>query len=207
MSIYEQHILPHLINCACGSPPVSEIRQRIVPRCFGKVLEIGMGSGLNLPFYNAQQVEFIWGLEPSEGMRRKAEKNLQRSDLEIKWLDLPCEQIPLPDNCTDTVLLSFSLCTIQNTEQALAEIHRVLKPDGKLLFAEHGISQDMAIAKWQNRLNPVWKRLAGGCHLNKAIDTLISKANFEISQLERFYQCNIPKPAGYIYLGEANKLT
>ena len=205
MSIYEHYILPHLINCACGTPPVKNLRQKIVPNCYGKVLEIGMGSGLNLPFYKQDKIEFIWGLEPSLGMRKKATKNLRKTKIDVRWLDLPSEEIPLNSNSVDTVLLTFCLCTIQDTPTALAEMHRVLKPDGKLLFAEHGISDEQSIAKWQNRITPAWKKISGGCHLNRPIDKLIADAKFEIRSIERFYQRNIPKTAGFIYLGEATK--
>lgn len=206
MSIYEQHILPHLINCACGSPPIKNLRQQIVPRCYGKVLEIGMGSGLNLPFYNEQNVEFVWGLEPSHGMRKKASKNLDHSNIDVKWLDLPSEEIPLESKSVDSILLTFCLCTIQDTETALAEMHRVLKSDGKLFFAEHGLSHDLKIAKWQNRITPTWKKFSGGCHLNRPIDKMISESHFKINSIEQFYQRNIPKTAGFIYIGEARKL-
>ncbi|MFT6029500.1 MAG: ubiquinone/menaquinone biosynthesis C-methylase UbiE [Oleiphilaceae bacterium] len=206
MSIYENYILPQLINFACGTTPVKHLRQKIVPNCYGKVLEIGMGSGLNLPFYNKDKVEFIWGLEPSLGMRKKASKNLLNSNIEVKWLDLPSEEIPLNSNSVDTVLLTFCLCTIHDTQTALVEMHRVLKPEGKLLFCEHGISHEHHITKWQNRITPGWKKISGGCHLNRPIDKMIIEAKFSIDSIERFYQRNIPKTAGFIYLGEARKL-
>lgn len=206
MSIYERHILPHLINCACGSSPITQLRQKVVPLCEGKVLEIGMGSGLNLPYYDSEKVELIWGLEPSEGMRKKASRNLKKTDIEVKWLDLPSEEIPLIDQTVDTILLTFCLCTIDNTQTALLEMHRVLKPTGKLLFIEHGLSHEYRITKWQNSLTPYWQKVSGGCHLNRQIDTLISNAGFNIFKIERFYQKNLPKTAGFIYLGEAHKL-
>ena len=205
MSVYEQYVLPHLINCACGSSPIRFLRKRIVPNCSGKVLEIGMGSGLNLPYYNPEKVEFIWGLEPSLGMRNKAKKNLAKSTIEVKWLDLPSEKIPLESNSVDTILLTFCLCTIEDTQTALAEMHRVLKPSGKLIFVEHGLSHEPKIMAWQNRITPSWKKVSGGCHLDRAIDLMITNAHFSIDSIERFYQRNIPKIAGYIYLGEASK--
>ena len=206
MSFYEQRILPHLINCACGSPPIRHIRKRIVPLCEGKVLEIGMGSGLNLPYYDPAKVEFIWGLEPSSSMRKRASKNIEKSDLVINWLDLPSETIPLEDNSVDTILLTFCLCTISDTKMALKEMHRVLKQSGRLLFAEHGLSANTNIAKWQNTITPGWKKMAGGCHLNRPINQLISDASFKITTIDQFYQHGIPKIAGYIYLGEAQKI-
>jgi ubiquinone/menaquinone biosynthesis C-methylase UbiE len=165
-----------------------------------------MGSAANLAFYDKEKVEFVWGLEPSEGMRRKAQRNLSKSDIEIKWLDLPGEEIPLDDNCVDTVLLTFTLCTIPNFKQALKQMHRVLKPEGKLLFSEHGLAPDQNINKWQNRLNKPWGCMAGGCNLNRPIDQIIQENGFEIESLERFYAPKTPKFAGYIYLGQAHKV-
>lgn len=207
MSIYERFVLPHVINYACGSAPIRYLRKQIVPRCYGDVLEIGMGSGLNLAYYDKDKVNLIWGLEPSLGMRKKAEKNVAKSNIEVRWLDLPSEEIPLNSNSVDSILLTFCLCTIKDTQAALAEMHRVLKPNGKLFFAEHGVSHEHNIAKWQNRITPSWKKISGGCHLNRAIDSLITHAHFEIESMERFYQRNMPKTAGFIYLGEARKHT
>ena len=130
MGIYEKHVLPHVINCACGIKPVLRQRQKVVPQARGRVLEVGMGSGLNLPFYDASKVEFVWGLEPSEGMRKKAQKNLANSKVEVRWLDLPGEEIPLDDNSVDTVLLTYTLCTIPDWHAALQQMRRVLKPCG-----------------------------------------------------------------------------
>ena len=161
MGIYDRYILPHAINCACGIGPIKKQRQKVVPLCTGRVLEIGMGSGLNLPYYDHSKVDFIWGLEPSEGMRVSAQKNLATSELEVKWLDLPGEKIPLEDNSVDTVLLTYTLCTIPDAQAALQQIRRVLKPSGSLVFCEHGIAPDIKVQKWQNRLNRVWGILAG----------------------------------------------
>ena len=138
MSLYERYILPHIIDMGCGSKSIQMQRGKVVPLAEGRVLEIGIGSGLNIPFYNSEKVDFVWGLEPSEGMRRKAQKNLNRSAVEVKWLDLPGEEIPLEDNSVDTVLLTYTLCTIPDWQTALYQIHRVIKPSGKLLFCEHG---------------------------------------------------------------------
>lgn len=206
MNLYETHVLPHLINFACTSPPIQKIRKRIVPQCTGKVLEVGMGSAANLEFYNSEKIEFIWGLEPSEGMRNKAQANLEKSDIEVKWLDLPGEKIPLNDNSVDTILLTFTLCTIPDFQQALEQMRRVLKPGGKLLFSEHGLSPEQNIEKWQNRLNKTWGCLAGGCNLNRSIDQIIENNGFKIESLERFYAPQTPKFLGYIYLGVATKV-
>lgn len=203
MGFYDNRILPHIINCACSSPPILKLRKRLVPKCKGQVLEIGMGSGINLSYYDPQRAHLIWGLEPSEGMRKKAQKNIEKSPIDVKWLDLPGEKIPLPDNSVDTVLLTYTLCTIPDWQQALNQMRRVLKPDGKLLFCEHGKAPDKQILGWQNRVNPYWKKIAGGCNLNRPISKCIEESNFEITALEAFYAPKTPKFAGYTYFGEA----
>jgi len=205
MSFYEEKILPHLINCACGTPPIRKLRKKLVPMCQGKVLEVGMGSGINLAYYNSDAVEFIWGLEPSEGMRKKAQKNLEQSPVEVKWLGLPGEKIPLEDESVDTILLTFTLCTIPDWHGALNQMHRVLKPEGKLLFCEHGKASDQNILKWQNRINPYWKKMAGGCNLNRPISELITQSGFEVNELDTFYIPKSPKFASFIYFGNATK--
>jgi ubiquinone/menaquinone biosynthesis C-methylase UbiE len=164
-----------------------------------------MGSGINLEFYNPDTVSLVYGLEPSEGMRRKAQANLAKSSVAVEWLDLPGEQIPLSDNSVDTVLLTFTLCTIPDWRAALDQMKRVLKPDGELLFLEHGESPDEGVCKWQHRITPGWKKIAGGCHLNRPIAELIREAGFEITELENLYVPKAPKFAGYIYKGRARK--
>lgn len=205
MSFYDEKILPHLINFTCGSPPILKLRKQLVPLCSGKVLEVGMGSAINLAYYNAEDVEFIWGLEPSEGMRKKAQKNLDKSPIEVKWLGLPGEKIPLDDESVDTVLLTFTLCTIPDWKSALEQIHRVLKPEGKLLFCEHGKSSEVKVQNWQNRINPYWKKIAGGCNLNRPISELISSSGFEVTTMDTFHAAKMPKIASYIYIGTAVK--
>jgi ubiquinone/menaquinone biosynthesis C-methylase UbiE len=202
MSFYEKYCLHHVLDCACSLQPVRKQREKVVPHATGRVLEIGMGSGLNLPFYNQDAVEFIWGLEPSEQMRRKAQKNLDRSPLEVKWLGLPSEQIPLEDDQADTVVLTYTLCTIPDWQSALSEMRRVLKPDGKLLFCEHGRAPDTRILTWQKRLNPIWRRIAGGCNLNRPIAEMIAQNGFKIETLNEGYIPG-PKFAGYNYWGTA----
>lgn len=203
MPFYDNYILPTVIDKACSTGPVMSARRSVVPQCRGAVLEVGMGSGINLPLYSAENIDFIWGLEPSEGMRRKAQKNLAASDLEVRWLDLPGEKIPLEDDSVDTVLLTFTLCTIPDWRSALAQMRRVLKPAGKLLFCEHGLADDPAVANWQNRITPLWKRLAGGCHLNRPIADLLQEGGFVIEQIERRYIDKTPRIAGYVYSGSA----
>ena len=203
MSFYEDRILPHIIDCACSMGQLMKLRSQVVPHARGRVLEVGMGSALNLEFYNPDQVEMVYGLEPSGGMRRKAQPNLARSPVKVEWLDLPGEKIPLEDHSVDTVLLTFTLCTIPDWHAALQQMKRVLKPGGELLFLEHGESPHDSTRKWQHRVTPGWKKLAGGCHLNRNIADLIRQAGFEILELENLYIPKAPKIAGYIHKGRA----
>ncbi|WP_417566669.1 class I SAM-dependent methyltransferase [Marinobacter sp.] len=205
MSFYENRILPHIIDRACSMGQVMKLRSQVVPLAKGRVLEVGMGSALNMEFYNPDQVEIVYGLEPSDGMRRKAQSNLARSPIKVEWLDLPGEKIPLEDHSVDSVLLTFTLCTIPDWHTALQQMWRVLKPGGELLFLEHGESPHHTTRKWQHRITPGWKKIAGGCHLNRHIADLISDAGFEILELENLYLPKAPKIAGYIYKGRAIK--
>ena len=181
MSFYEERILPHLIDVSCSTKPTRKQREKIVPLAEGDVLEIGFGSGLNLPFYDRGKVRRIWGLEPSEGMRRKAGPLVEASGLEVEFIDLPGEEIPLERDSVDTVLVSYTLCSIEDVIAALEGMRRVLKPDGKLLFCEHGIAPDDDVRRWQNRLNSTWRRIAGGCNMNLDIPALIDEGGFEIT--------------------------
>lgn len=203
MGFYDNHILPHVINAACGGKPVAKQRQKIVPQAEGRVLEIGMGSGLNIPFYDVNKVEMVWGLEPSEGMRKKARPRVEAAPFDLQWLGLPGEQIPLDENSADTIVLTYTLCTIPDWKAALLQMRRVLKPGGKLLFSEHGKAPDEAVRQWQDRINPYWNKIAGGCHLNRDIPALLTEGGFEIKELESLYMPSTPKFAGFTYWGYA----
>ena len=187
MSFYSERILPHLVNRACSTNPNKKQREKIVPLAEGDVLEIGFGSGLNLPFFDTGKVRKVWGLEPSEGMRRKAQPLVDAADLEVEFIDLPGDSIPLESNSVDTVLVTYTLCTIPDAISALEGMHRVLKPGGSLLFCEHGIAPDRNVRRWQHRLNSPWSRIAGGCNMNRDIPDLIRKGGFEITTDERMY--------------------
>jgi ubiquinone/menaquinone biosynthesis C-methylase UbiE len=202
MGLYGTYVLPHLIGLACGTGDVAKQRRKVVPRACGRVLEVGMGPGLNLPFYDRSKVELIWGLEPSRGMRRKAAGELAATDLDVRWLDLPGEEIPLDDHSVDTVVLTYTLCTIPDWERALGQMRRVLKPDGRLLFSEHGEAPDEAVRTWQHRIDPFWTRVAGGCHITRPIPQLIESAGFEFVELESTYLPG-PKIASYHSSGVA----
>lgn len=202
MSWYEDKVLPRLINLACGVKPVRKQREKIVPRASGDVLEIGFGSGLNLPYYDRSKVRHIWGLEPAAGMRAIAAKTVARSGLDVELIDLPGEEIPLDDNSVDTVLVTFTLCTIADVGSALEGMHRVLKPGGQLLFCEHGKAPDAEVAKWQDRINPVWGKIAGGCNINRDIPQLLVTAGFVIEDDNRMYIPGI-RALSYNYWGTA----
>ena len=196
MSIYGKYILPWATNLACGGEPIAKQRAKIVPRARGEVLEVGIGSGLNLPFYDTARVEKIWGLEPSPEMRRIAEKVAHGVDLPVQFLDLPGEEIPLDDQSVDTVLVTYTLCTIPDAARALRQMRRVLKPGAELLFYEHGRAPDPGVRRWQDRLDPLWSKFAGGCHLNRPIDSLVRDAGFRITDMESMY---LPGPRTHTF--------
>jgi ubiquinone/menaquinone biosynthesis C-methylase UbiE len=205
VGFYENRVLPWMIDLACGAEPISHQRRKVVPRAEGRVLEIGMGSGRNIPFYDPERVELVWGLEPSQGMRRKAAPRLAEAPFEIRWLDLPGEEIPLEDDSVDTVLLTYTLCTIPDFRTALAQMRRVLKPEGKLLFSEHGAAPDAGVRRGQERLNPVWKKIAGGCNINREVPGALEEAGFEVRELDTMYLPGTPKIAAFQYWGYATQ--
>ena len=202
-NFYQDHIEPRLVNCACASGAMRYERKQLVPHAIGQVLEVGFGSGHNLPYYDTSKVEKLFALEPEAKIRKLSEDRVSQSPLEIEFLDLPGEEIPLENNSIDTILITFTLCTIPDYEKALEGMARVLKPGGKMLFAEHGLAPDDGVAKWQNRLNGVWGKLAGGCHLNRNIPDIINHSDFHITEIDPHYARKTPKIAGYIYRGEA----
>ena len=187
MSWYDDRVLPILTNLACGTKPTRMQREKLVPHATGDILEVGFGSGLNLPFYNRDRVKTLWGLEPSAGMRRLAEKKISHSGISVELIALPGEEIPLASDSIDTVLVTYTLCTIPDVPSALAGMRRVLKPGGQLLYCEHGKAPDDRVQKWQERLNPTWKKLAGGCNMNRDIPELLNKAGFSIVDDNRTY--------------------
>ena len=165
----------------------------------------GHGSGINIEFYDPEKVELVWGLEPSEGMRLRAADKVAEAPFEIRWLDLPGEEIPLEDNSVDTILLTYTLCTIPGWQLALNQMRRVLNPAGKLIFCEHGEAPDENIRKWQARINPIWKKIAGGCNLNRPIPGCLTESGFKIESLDTMYLPATPRVFGYNYWGVAQK--
>ena len=202
MSFYQERILPPVINHVCSVKPMRRQREKIVPLAEGVVLEVGFGSGLNLPHYDPSKVRKIWGLEPSAGMRRRAAPRVAASPIAVELIDLPGEEIPLEQRSVDTVLVTYSLCTIPEPQEALRGMRRVLKPGGRLLYCEHGRAPEGNVLRWQNRLNPVWKRIAGGCNMNRDIPELLGSAGFVIATDERMYIPGI-RVLSYNYWGVA----
>ena len=202
MGLYERYVLPRAINLACSSRPSKKQREKVVPLAEGEVLEIGMGSGLNLPYYDTDKVQKVWGLEPSEGMRKLARNRIRDSTIDLEMIDLPGEEIPLDAHSVDTVLVTYTLCTIPDAHRALRGMHRVLRPGGKLLFCEHGIAPDAGVRKWQNRINPIWGRFAGGCNINRDIPRILESSGFCVVHDERMYIPGI-RALSYNYWGSA----
>lgn len=202
MGLYQKYVLPRVVDLTCGLKPQMRQRAKIVPRAQGRVLEVGIGSGLNLGFYDAAKVTRIWGLDPSPEMIRMARKAAHSSRCAVEFISLPAEEIPLDDHSVDTVVVTYTLCTIPETAPALRQMARVLRSGGRLLFCEHGAAPDASVRRWQDRLNPLWKRLGGGCHLNRSIPALIEAAGFRVDDLETMY---LPgwRPAGFNYWGSA----
>ncbi|HIN50120.1 MAG TPA: class I SAM-dependent methyltransferase [Gemmatimonadetes bacterium] len=204
MGLYGKYVLPRVVHLACSARPNMRQREKLVPLASGRVLEVGMGSGLNLPFYDARRVTKVWGLEPSPEMSKMASAAVEAVAFDVEFVSAGGEQIPLDSESFDTVLMTFTLCTIPDAERALREIARVLKRGGQLLFCEHGAAPDAGVRRWQNRIDPLWRRLAGGCHLNRDIPGLIRRGGFEITRMDTMY---IPgwRPASFNYWGAAAK--
>jgi ubiquinone/menaquinone biosynthesis C-methylase UbiE len=204
MSFYVDKVVPHIINCACGTKPILKQREKVVPLASGRVLEIGIGTGINLDYYDASKVEKVIGLDPSEASWKLAGERTANLPFEVEFIGLPSEQIPLEDNSIDTVLVTYSLCTIPDPATALVGMRRVLKPTGKLIFCEHGQAPDIGVSKWQDRINPTWKVLFGGCNINRNIPQLLRQGGFTIDSLDSMYLPSTPKIAGFNYWGIAS---
>jgi ubiquinone/menaquinone biosynthesis C-methylase UbiE len=205
IGLYDKYILPKVTHLVCSSRPARIQRQKIVPFASGMVLEIGIGSGLNLGFYDPDKVDNIIGLDPSEEMLAIAEKSLPQHSHSVRLVKGSAEDVPLKRDSVDTIVITYVMCSIPEVELALKEFKRVLKPGGRLLFCEHGMAPDPFVRKWQNRMNPIWKRVSGGCHLNRNIPKIIESGSFRIENMESMF---IPGPrmASYNYWGVAKPL-
>ena len=205
MSLYEKYVLPKFLNCTCGSKPINYQRKKVVPLAQGLVLDVGIGSGLNIPFYDMSKIDKVLGLDPSVELNNLAKDVAEEHQVDVDFMLCGAEDIPLPDNHVDTVLITYTMCTIPDVLEANKEMLRVLKPGGKLVFCEHGQAPDPKVAKWQKRIDPLWGKIAGGCHLNRDIPNLITSAGFEIENMEQMYLPSTPSIAGYNYWGTATK--
>ena len=203
MPFYKDHVYPHLVSILGNPKPIKKIRQRILPSAQGDVLEIGVGPGVNFVHYDPARVNKVYALEPNPGMLRRAEEQRRRTQLDIEFLDLPGESIPLADASIDTVVSTFTLCTIPGVVQAIQGIRRVLKPGGKLVFFEHGLSPDYRVRRWQERSEPLFRWVFEGCHLTRDIPSLIGKGGFNIEQMDAGYLAPFPKSPSYCWWGVA----
>jgi ubiquinone/menaquinone biosynthesis C-methylase UbiE len=205
MGLYERYLLPRLLDTAMGAKPITYQRKKVVPRAQGRVLEIGFGAGHNLPFYDPGKVEHIWALEPAAEMRARAGERASASTIPLEFLGLPSEKIPLEKESADTVLITYTLCTIPDVMAALGEMRRVLKPSGRMVFCEHGEAPDENVRRWQRFITPAWKRIGGGCHVGRPIPKLIRDAGFKVEDMETMYLPGTPRFAGFNYWGSASK--
>ncbi len=198
---YESHVLPHLLDIACGQNFIAKYRNKVDPEATGRVLEIGLGTGLNFPFYEPSRIKSIIGIEPGKNMHALALKRSKTAGLHVELLALSAEQIPVPDHSFDSVVSTFTLCTIPDPLMALKEIRRSLVKGGRLLFVEHGLAPDKSVERWQHRIEPFWKHVAGGCHLSRNMPALMREAGFEVAVESRYL--GSPKPFLHVYWGAA----
>ena len=205
MNPYERYVLPKLIDVACSAGNVMKARSKIVPQALGEVLEVGIGSGLNLPFYDAKRVSSIVGIDPAAQMQTLARKRASDISIPVEVIAVDVQGIHADTDRFDTIVMTFTLCSIDDPVSALQEMARVLKPDGRLLFCEHGLAPDLSVERWQHRLTPLWKPIAGGCHLDRDIPALIRAGGFAIDELSEAYLPG-PRPMSYVYSGVAKQV-
>lgn len=202
MGVYDDQILPRIINVVCGMKSLRPHRQRACAGLHGRVLEVGFGSGLNVPFY-PDGVTGVAAVEPADLGWKLAGKRLGASRVPVERTGLDGQSLPLPDDSCDVALSTFTLCTIPDVAAALREIHRVLKPGGTFHFLEHGLAPDEPVRRWQQRMEPIQKKIAGGCHLTRPVTDLVTGAGFTIKEVDAFYEKGTPKPLGALSLGVA----
>jgi len=203
MNLYERYILPPLTHWACGSRLLRARRAQLIPAASGDVLEIGIGSGLNFDYYDATRINSLTGIDPSAGLLSYSRQRAKSMAFPVELIPVGAEHIPLADASMDTVVVTFSLCTIADVAAALGEMRRVLKADGQLLFCEHGLAADKNVQLWQKRLDPIWGKFAGGCHLSRDIPALLRAARLRCDNLQSGYLPHAPRFAGYLFQGRA----
>ena len=203
MNPWDKYVVPAIINLGCGCKMIEEERERVIPRAHGRVLELGMGPGHNIAFYDTTRVSEVIGVDPSAELRPHAERRAAQSTLPVSIQTTIAEKMDVEDKSIDTLVLTFTLCTIPDPISALTACRRVLKPDADIYFCEHGKAPDISIQKWQNRINPVWRRLLGGCNVNRPIPKLLEQSGYAIADLESYYGEKGKGVAGYFYRGSA----
>ncbi|GBF58117.1 ubiquinone/menaquinone biosynthesis C-methyltransferase UbiE [Candidatus Phycosocius bacilliformis] len=203
LGFYDRFILPRLIGCACGAKPIAKQRAKIVPQARGVVIDMGFGSGSNLAFLDASRVSKVIAVEPSKAML-DWQRDQRRSDIIVEEVVAGAEATGLPDACADTILFTYALCTIPDAPAALAEAHRLLKPDGQILFCEHGRAPDIKTARTQTFIEPVWKAIAGGCHLTRNTQGMLEAGGFVCEEVQTMYLPGTPRFAGYNVWGRAH---
>lgn len=202
-SWYDRNIMPKLIGCACASRPIMKQRAKVVPLASGRVLELGIGGGLNLAFYDPAKVTAVFGVDPSAELRAVATDAPRAEGMAVEVLEGTAEALPFEAASFDSVVCTFTLCSVHTPARALAEARRVLKPGGRLFFCEHGLAPDDDVARWQGRVEPLWKRLAGGCHLTRPIGSAISGAGFRLEDSQTMYLPKTPRILGWNEWGVA----
>lgn len=205
VGIYADQIVPRIVNVTCGTKAIEHLRVRTCSVLRGEVIEIGFGTGHNVPFY-PDAVAKVHAVEPAELGWRLAQERVGASKVAVERSGLDGQSLPFPDDTFDSALSTWTLCTIPDAATALGELRRVLKPDGVLSFVEHGLSPEEGVRRWQHRLEPIQKRVSGGCHLTRKPETMISAAGFRIDQIDNFYEDGTPRPFGYLSLGTATPL-
>lgn len=203
MGLYSRYIGPRVVSCLCSTQDITEERLKVVPNASGVVLEIGIGPGLNLPLYDPARVERVIGVDPGASFLRIGSARHATSRVPLKIIEAPAETLPLPDTSIDTAVVTYTLCSVEDPMRVLAELRRVLRPMGRVLFVEHGLAHDPKVATWQNRLNPIWKRLAVGCNLNRPVASSFERAGFQLAEVDHYYLSGVPRPVGYLCRGVA----
>lgn len=203
MSFYREHVYPHLVSRLGNPKPIAEIRKRIVPLARGDVLEIGVGPGVNFAHYDPAKVNKVYALEPNPGMMGRADEQRKKTNLDVEFIGLPGERIPLPDRSVDTIVSTFTLCTIPGVADAIAGLRRVLKPGGKFIFFEHGLAPDAPVQVWQRRTERLYHFAFEGCHVTRDIPSLLDGGGFSIEQIESGYLAPFPKSGSYCWWGTA----
>jgi ubiquinone/menaquinone biosynthesis C-methylase UbiE len=203
MGLYARYIGPRVVSCLCSMQDVTEERLKVVPHASGVVLEIGIGPGLNLPLYDPARVECVIGVDPGSDFLRIGSARHATSPVPLKIIKAPAEALPLSDASIDTAVVTYTLCSVEDPMRVLAELRRILKPTGRVLFLEHGLAHDQKVSTWQNRLNPIWKRLAVGCNLNRPVASSFEKAGFRLPEVDHYYLGGVPRAVGYLCRGVA----